>query len=189
MNFDLIVIGGGVLGAFHAYHALAKGLRVALFEKNDFPVGASVRNFGQVVPSGMVLKWQNYGRRSLEIYKSIQSETDIGIVQNGSIYISSNEEELKLIEELSEINRKNNYESLLLSKEDCLKRFPSVRADYCNGGLFFPEEVSANPQVMIHRIHSYLKRNANYSYYPGTFIKEVTSNGGRCQAIDDSGKE
>ena len=29
-KFDLIVVGGGILGTFHAYHALKKGLRVAL---------------------------------------------------------------------------------------------------------------------------------------------------------------
>ena len=63
--FDLIVVGGGVLGAFHAYHALKNGLKVALIEKDKAPQGATVRNFGQVVPSGMNEKWQTYGRNAV----------------------------------------------------------------------------------------------------------------------------
>ena len=71
MNYktDLIIIGGGVLGTFHAYHALKNGLTVTLFEKDKQPLGATVRNFGQVVPSGMDIKWQQYGRESLRITK------------------------------------------------------------------------------------------------------------------------
>lgn len=61
-NYDLLVVGGGVLGTFHAYHALQRGLKVALIEKDARPQSATVRNFGQVVPSGMNQKWQNFGR-------------------------------------------------------------------------------------------------------------------------------
>ena len=32
--YDLIVVGSGVLGTFHAYHALKKGLSVAIIEKD-----------------------------------------------------------------------------------------------------------------------------------------------------------
>ncbi|GAB3543766.1 FAD-dependent oxidoreductase [Spirosoma fluminis] len=50
--YDLIVIGAGALGTFHAYHAAKAGLRVLLLEKDNYPVGATVRNFGQVEDLG-----------------------------------------------------------------------------------------------------------------------------------------
>ncbi|MFN3589624.1 MAG: FAD-dependent oxidoreductase, partial [Spirosomataceae bacterium] len=56
-KFDLAIVGGGVLGAFHAYHALLKGLSVVLFEKDIYPQGSTIQNFGQVVPSGLAGKW------------------------------------------------------------------------------------------------------------------------------------
>lgn len=155
-QYDLIIIGGGVLGTFHAYHALKKGLKVALIEKNIQPMGATVRNFGQVVPSGMDSKWQAYGRRSLEIYKSIQSEYDISARQNGTVYIASNEEELQLLEELYSINKRNNYKSLLLTKEECLRKYPGLRSNYVIAGLFFPDEITVEPRLMITRLHKYL---------------------------------
>ena len=83
-TYDVLIIGAGIMGTFHAYHALKKGLSVALFEKNHQPQGATVKNFGQVVPSGMNRKWQRIGRRSLEIYKEVQNQTDITVRTSGN---------------------------------------------------------------------------------------------------------
>jgi len=80
----------GVLGSFHAYHACRKGLKVLLLEKDSRPSEATVRNFGQVVPSGMKQgQWQDYGRRSIEIYEEIHSHFDITVRKNGTVYIAS----------------------------------------------------------------------------------------------------
>ncbi len=159
---DLLIVGGGVLGAFHAYHAIGRGLKVILLERHRAPRGATVRNFGQVVPSGMDRHWQAFGRESLATYKSIQSRFDISIRQHGSIYIASDDEELTLIEELRSINADNDYPSELWTVRQCRDRYPQLQTDYCRGGLFFPEEVSVNPRVMIHRLHDFLAEQSNY---------------------------
>ncbi|QQS30530.1 MAG: TIGR03364 family FAD-dependent oxidoreductase [Sphingobacteriales bacterium] len=181
---DLIVIGGGILGVFHAYHALQKGLKVTLFERHRQPQGATVRNFGQIVPSGMNLKWQAFGRESLKIYQTIQQQVDLKISQNGSIYLASDEEELQLIEELHQINVDNNYPSQLLSAADCRKKYPNLRKDYCKAGLFYPDEISADPRFIIHRLISFLQHQPNFNYRPQTLIKEIDSEGSRCKVTD-----
>jgi FAD dependent oxidoreductase TIGR03364 len=168
--YDLIVIGSGVLGTFHAFHALKKGFKVAIIEKDKMPKGATIQNFGQVVPSGMDTKWQAYGRESLAIYKKIQSQFDISIRQNGSIYLASNEEEILLIEELSHINRANNYQSHLLTKQECMARYPGLRSDYVKAGLFFPEEVTVEPRTMIYRLHEFMIRELGLKLITNTSI-------------------
>jgi FAD dependent oxidoreductase TIGR03364 len=177
--YDLIVVGSGVLGTFHAYHALKKGFRVAIIEKDKMPKGATIQNFGQVVPSGMDTKWQAYGRESLAIYKEIQSQFDISIRQKGSIYLASNEEEIQLIEELSQINQSNNYESHLLTKDQCLDKYPGLRSDYVKAGLFFPEEVTVEPRTMIYRLQEFMIQNMGLKLILNTTIVncESTSNG------------
>ncbi len=170
-QYDLIVVGGGVLGTFHAYHAMNNGLKVALVEKDGKPQGATVRNFGQVVPSGMNSKWQAFGRESLRIYKKIQSKFDISVRQEGSIYLASNDEEVQLLEELHTINISNSYPSELLTKEKCLLKYPNLRSDYVKAGLFFPEEIMVEPRVMINRLHEYL-RQSGVDLYMGETILE-----------------
>lgn len=177
--YDLIVIGSGVLGTFHAYHALKKGLRVAIIEKDSMPKGATVQNFGQIVPSGMDTKWQVYGRESLAIYKEIQSQFDISIRQNGSVYLASNEEEVLLIEELSQINQSNNYQSHLLTKDQCLVKYPGLRSEYVKAGLFFPEEVTVEPRIMIYKLQEFMIQHLGLKIITNTSIIncESTSKG------------
>ncbi|TXF91491.1 TIGR03364 family FAD-dependent oxidoreductase [Neolewinella aurantiaca] len=189
---DLLIIGAGTLGTFHAKAALEQGLSVRLCERNAAPRDASVRNFGQVVPSGMVPKWQAYGRRSLEIYKALQQKTDITLRQNGSVYIASNAEEWQLLEELWEINRANGYHSELLNKEKCLAKYPGLRADYCVGGLYFPEEVTVEAREMIHLVLGYLTEQQGLEYHPQTLIRDLrvvdTGDGAQVQATDAKGE-
>ncbi len=47
-DFDVVVIGGGVNGAGVARDAALRGLRVALFERNDFAFGASGNSSGMI---------------------------------------------------------------------------------------------------------------------------------------------
>lgn len=164
-NFDLLVIGGGVLGSFHAYHAARRGSKVAVLERHDQPRGGTTRNFGQVVPSGMGHDWQVLGRRSLEIYSEIQEKFDISARRNGSLYLASDDDELTLIDELAALNEKQNYHSERWSPEKCRARYPNLRTDYCRGGLFFPEELSVNPRVMIHRLHKFMAEQCAVEFF------------------------
>ncbi len=175
-QYDLVIIGGGVLGTFHAYHALKAGKKVAILEKNAKPVSATVQNFGQVVPSGMNIKWQNFGRESLNIYKDIQCKCDITVRNNGSVYIASNDDEVQLIEELHQINQANSYQSQLLTKAQCLNKYSGLSDTYCKAGLFFPEEVTVEPRIMIHRLHTYMKNQPNFDIHYNTLAIQITEN-------------
>lgn len=183
-RFDLLVIGGGILGTFHAFHAVQMGLKVGLFEKDAAPQSASVRNFGQIVPSGMSPRWQTYGRRGLEIYKDIQAGFDISLKNNGSYYLASDEEELQLLEELAAINIDQDYPSELLSAEACVKKLPALRKEYCKGGLFFPEEISLNPRIAVHQLLKYLGTFENFAYFPATGIISAESDTSGVKLVD-----
>ena len=90
---DIIVIGAGVLGTFHAYFAAQKGYTVLLIERNSLPSSASTRNFGMVVRTIVETdnEWAAYARDTAEIYRSIQREYDISLRSMGSLYLASTE--------------------------------------------------------------------------------------------------
>jgi len=188
LKFDLIIIGAGALGTFHALFALRKGLKVLLLEKDLRPKEATVRNFGQIVPSGMSEgEWFEYGRISLDTYLNIQKEYDISIRQNGSTYIASSEEELKVLEEISSKYQKLDYASELLDTKECIRRSPSIKKEYCKGALFFPQEATAEPSLMIHRLLQYLIAKYDLNYHPATPIKELNPSNTGVEVVDSKG--
>jgi len=187
-KYDVVVVGGGILGTFHAYHAMQLGMKVCLVEKDNYPKGATTQNFGQVVPSGMNTKWQKYGRESLRIYKEIQSQFDISIRQNGTVYLASNEEEEQLLVELRAINNNNEYGSKMLTKSECLERYPGLRRDYVKAGLFFPDEVTVEPRTMIHRLQEYLVAQKGLEIKTGFLVSSCERTGSGIEVRSSMGE-
>jgi len=187
---DLIVVGAGALGAFHAFHALRLGLTVTLFEKDQYPVQATVRNFGQVVPSGMAGPWFEYGRRSMEWYRSIQSEFDISVAGNGTVYIASDPDEQQVIHELKAIMDGKEYPAQLLSREECMAKWPLLRPSYCKEGLYFPQELSVAPEHMIYRLLAYMQQKfPSFTYRPHTAILDCYPSEGGAAVVTGDGEK
>ena len=181
-KYDLIVIGAGNLGTFHAYHALLKGKTVLMIEKDAEPIESTVRNFGQIVPSGQALEnWFEYGRESLAIYKAIQSKFDITVRQNGTYYFASDDQEMTLLEEIRALLKIRNYPSTLLNRKSCFERFQNLNTDYYKGGIFFPEEISVEPRTMVHRVRQLLIQNFELDFLNNTLVKNCDVENGVCK--------
>ncbi len=189
MKTDLIVVGGGILGVFHAYHALMLGKSVRLIEKNQRAMGATVRNFGQVVPSGMNTTWQVIGRRSLEIYRELQEKCSLDMRQEGSLYIASDPDEVTLIDELAAINASNHYPSERWDASQCRSHVKALKPDYVKGGLYFPGELSVAPDTMIHQVTNYLEESLGLMTHFGQPAIACEVLGSGCQVTLSDGTE
>lgn len=169
-TFDLVVVGAGILGTSHALIAAKAGKRVALLEKDNRPVSATVRNFGQVVPSGLSGRWHTYGRRSVELYKEIQQEFDLTVRPLGSVYVASDDDEIQIAHEAASLFSEKDFPCELLTPSQTLDRFPYLQKDYVQGGIFFPDDVSVEPDKMIHRLIGYGVQKYGITYLPNTAV-------------------
>jgi FAD dependent oxidoreductase TIGR03364 len=173
-KIDAIVIGGGAIGTFHALHLLRAGKTVVQIERHSKPYSSTVQNFGQVVASGMKRGfWQEMGFRSTEIYKELQQHIDLGIRNNGSLYVASTPEEFQVLVETAEYFASIGYPNTLLSKAETLAKQPYLQTNYVQGGLFFPTEVTAEPRFTIYQIQQLLSSFNNYKLVTNTFINNV----------------
>jgi FAD dependent oxidoreductase TIGR03364 len=172
-EFDFAIVGGGIIGASFAYHLLSKGYSVAVFDRENSPDQASVRNFGQIVPSGFGKEWQKHGITSMEIYRSIQKQAQLDLKEEGSLYIASDDDEIRLLEELNFINANNNYDSILLDHSDIKKLYPEIRLSYARAGLQFPLEIQINPKTTVAKILLWLRETKKLSYYNNLTIQDI----------------
>ena len=175
--FDLIVVGAGILGTSHALMAARRGKRVALLEKDNRPVSATVRNFGQVVPSGLAGRWHTYGRRSVELYKEIQQEFDLTVRAQGSVYVASDADEWQIAQEAGVLFSEKDFPNEVLSASQTLERFPYLRESYVQGSIFFPDDLSVDPDNMVHQLIEYGMQKYGIAYRPDTAVLACESKG------------
>lgn len=185
---DVIIIGAGVLGTFHAYFAARKGLRTILVERNTYPSDASARNFGMVVQTIVETQgeWPAYARASRETYVTLQEEHDIGVRNTGSLYISSTENERRVLEEFASVHAQSLH-CTYLDATEALYRYPLVRASYCSGALHFPDDLTLEPRRMLRTLIPFLTAQGMIDYVPQTTIVSVETSGRHCVVKDAMG--
>lgn len=188
MKYDLIIIGAGVLGTFHAYHAALLGKNVLLLDKDSKQEGSSTQNFGQVVPSGLSKEWHYFGQRSLHFYSQLQQKADFTIRQNGSIYVASDEAENGLLEELQAIHAERGYSCIMLSKKSVLERFHDLKPAYIKSGLLYPQELSVDPRQMVSKLTEYLHEAGLVHVKFNHKVVECHEKNGECEVITNLGQ-
>jgi D-hydroxyproline dehydrogenase subunit beta len=175
---DVLVIGAGILGTFHAYYAAKKGYKTILLERNQFPSDASTRNFGMIVQTIVETdsEWALFARASREIYRTIQAETDITVKNPGSLYLASTETEQQVLKEFVAIYAPT-YFCQYLAVNEVLKRYPFVHASYCQGALLFPNDLSIEPRYLLQKLLPFVQRAGPVEYIPQTTVVAVEASG------------
>jgi D-hydroxyproline dehydrogenase subunit beta len=185
---DVIIIGAGVLGTFHAYYAARKGYKTLVLERNSLPNDASTRNFGMVVRTIVEVDspWAEFARTSQEIYRTLQCEHDITVKETGSLYVASTETERHVLEEFAQLHA-NNYRSTYLEADEALQRYPVLQESYCRGALFFPDDLVIDPSRMLRQLIPYLIEGGLIEYAPQTLVVSVEPMGEGCVVKDARG--
>lgn len=185
---DVIVIGAGVLGTFHAYYAARRGYKTLLIERNAFPSDASTRNFGMVVQTIVETdsEWSAFARVSREIYLSIQQEHDIGVQASGSLYIASTETERVVLEEFAQAYG-TTYNCSYLDAGEARYRYPFIQASYCHGALLSPDDLTLEPRRMLRQFITHIAQKGLVEYLPQTMVVAVELSGERCIVKDAKG--
>ncbi|XCW02505.1 FAD-dependent oxidoreductase [Streptomyces sp. HUAS MG47] len=96
----VIVVGAGVVGTMHAWHAVERGHEVVHIEREAEARGASLRNFGQIWVSGRAGGEEvETALRARELWEGIGSRVpELGFRANGSLTPVRNDLELAVAE-------------------------------------------------------------------------------------------
>lgn len=101
---DVAIVGAGILGLAHAAAAVKRGLRVTVFERSDIAVGASIRNFGQMLvtgqPPGIML---DLARESRALYLGWADQAGISVRSKGALLFSRNSAEDAVLDEFMSV--------------------------------------------------------------------------------------
>jgi hydrogen cyanide synthase HcnC len=169
--FDLIVIGGGLVGGAIAWGAQAKGASVVLLDEGDIAYRAARGNFGlvwvQSKGAGMP-PYAQWTRQSAALWPELAARlrettgTDTALHQPGGLAFCLSDDEYLQRESL--IRRMHNESgdigTRMLSREDVRAMVPGL-GDEVTGASFCPIDGHASPLHLLKALHQTLDYRPN----------------------------
>ncbi len=169
------VVGGGILGSTIA-HQLSKGdLGVTLYEKDERPSGASVRNFGLVWISGRrggeELRLALASRKSwIEVSKSIP---EIALRESGSLTLLTSQQEVDAAKEAIASDPANQRELRLLRPDEVFSKYHLRLSKSVLAALECGLDAMVDPGKAVGAILSYLEGLSNVRVRRSTQVASI----------------
>lgn len=167
-----IVVGAGIAGLATARALAVKDYRVTVVERSLQAVGASVRNFGMILPAAQpdgVL--YNRAKRSAAIWKEICDEAGIWYEQKGSLHLAYAPDEWQVLQEVKEIYAHRKYQ--LLTPVDTIQFSSAILSGGLQGSLYSPDELIVDPRKAIAAIPKWLTEKYNVRFIWGKHVQAV----------------
>lgn len=147
-EYDLAVIGGGVIGLAHAITAARGGLRVVLIERERRANGASIRNFGFITVTGQERgeSW-SLARRTRDVWAEVAPMAGIAIEHRGLYLTARSAEAIAVIEAF--LATEMGEGCRLASADEFRAASGGLGSDDLVGALYSPHEVRVESRLAI----------------------------------------
>jgi FAD dependent oxidoreductase TIGR03364 len=171
-NFDVIVVGAGIVGLSAALAAAQKGKRVAVVERSARAVGASIRNFGFVTVTGQKAgdHWAR-AMRSREIWARVASEANIAIHHRGLIMPAYRPEAAAVVHAF--LDTEMGAACQLLTRDEAAERVPTLKLSDARDILYSPHELRVESADAIPKIAAWLAEKHDVTFFWSTAVHAV----------------
>ena len=180
--YDLIVIGGGLVGGAIAWGAASQGARVALLDEGDVAFRAARGNFGlvwvQSKGAGMP-PYAHWTQRSSGLWPDLAGRLagttgiDVALQQPGGLTFCLSDEEFQT--RAAMVHRMHNENgdigTRMLGREE-VRALVSGLGDRVIGAAFCPIDGHASPLYLLRALHTGLQ-GFGASYLPGRKVDRI----------------
>jgi len=186
---DVLVIGGGLLGASVAWGLARAGLRVAVLDEGDIAFRAARANFGLVWVHGKGLgkpEYSNWTQASVSLWPKLSDELkretgiDPGFSRPGGFSLHLSELELqRRIDAMDKLQKQpgiERYPYEILDHRETKARLPAIGCDVA-GSTYSPLDGHVNPLRLFRALHMALQ-NLGAAYLPHHVVERIAHRNG-----------
>ncbi|POR64112.1 NAD(P)/FAD-dependent oxidoreductase [Pseudomonas syringae] len=145
---DVLIIGGGFMGASSAFFLRQHGRSVTLLERDQIGQYASGVNFGNVRRQGRFLGQLELSNRSWALWKRLPElmGEDLEFIPSGHMRVCYREDEIAELEAYAAAPEARELDLQILSGKALHDRFPFLGTQV-KGGSYAPHDGHANPRL------------------------------------------
>ncbi|GAB4456811.1 MAG: FAD-binding oxidoreductase [Anaerolineales bacterium] len=186
---DIVIIGGGVMGASTLYHLAQRGVKnIVLLEKEDyFGAGATGRCAGGVRYQFSTEINVRLSLESLPMLERFKEEIgqDVNYRQCGYLLAATTEQDAANFKRNVELQNRLGVATELLSGDEVRARLPLMRFDDALAGTFHQKDGLVDPNsVVMGYINAAQKLGAQA--LPSTAVSGIRVSGGKVEGVETS---
>lgn len=148
LRADVVIVGGGLMGASTAFFLRRRGVSVVLLERGLIGQQASGVNFGNVRRQGRYLPQLPLAHRSRDIWGRLPELIghDAEFIATGHVRVVYGEAQMAAVEKYARDAKAWGLDLQILGRAELLKRFPFFGPEVI-AGSYSPNDGHANPRL------------------------------------------
>ena len=145
---DVLIVGGGLMGATSAFFLRQRGQSVTLLERDQIGQYASGVNFGNVRRQGRFLGQLDLANRSYALWKRLPEliNDDIEFIPSGHMRVCYREDEIAELEAYAAAPEARELDLQVIVGKALHERFPFLGPEV-KAGSYAPHDGHANPRL------------------------------------------
>jgi sarcosine oxidase subunit beta len=173
---DVVIIGGGIMGASTAYHLALRGMKdVVVLESSEmFGMGSTGLNAGGIRYQFGTAVNIELSKMSIAMMERFPTEMDqeLGLKQCGYLFLLDNEKDLERFRANVALQNALGVDSKIVSVDEIAKLAPEVKLDGIIGGSWCARDGLVDPNGLLQGYVSHARRQGAtlYSSRPVTGI-------------------
>lgn len=146
-EFDVIIIGGGIIGTATGYYLAKAGQKILLLEKKYLGSGSTGRCIGGIRAQFSTDATIRVGMESVELFQNMEKEFGFSVEWKPSGYLFLAYTKAQQQSFLNVISLQNSYglDVQYLTTEEIQKKFPYINNSQSLGGTWCPTDGQADP--------------------------------------------
>jgi glycine/D-amino acid oxidase-like deaminating enzyme len=172
-TYDVVIVGGGIVGAACAYELTQRAMRVAVVEQDLVAGGATAAGMGHIVVMDDSDAQFALTRYSQKLWQELRPElpAEVEYEQCGTIWVAADQEEMSEVARKSTFYGSHNVPVEVLSASDLEQLEPNLRRGVAGGLLVLEDAVLYPPCAAQYLIERALEKGA--TLYSGTTAARI----------------